>query len=448
MHSGYINWAKGRVSRGIILMLSALFLSSVYPWFFLFIATTVVLLFAINFLNSKSIAAIVGACIVVASVFIIFRGNVAVALLNLASFQSALRGGIGWSLLPTISNTVLVLCIWWVIWAARTKQEYSSGLPRRVTSTLVLGCWTALGILWFQNVFTGVFFITDHLIYPVWIMSAVSWACLTGPATKLMRWLGAFVILFWLYLTAKIFLIYPVSSIGGLVAHWGIWSFLLLSLVFGSTRFRNIAGFVVGIIITVTGILGTIRFAALEQPVKEYLPFLSWLHPRDVIQREKVWCSDWNAEQNLAPLTGLRIFPSTAGLMDPVPTEEIQSRYVDYAAFFNVHDNDQGWRIYRQLLFSLDLRCDLNQGVTSILKRFVSDPKIVSFVIGCDRELFDRMRAEVVAKMNARWEAPIPESSDLCDRFIVRKVYSDKWRIPSSYPEIYSDEFLTVYGKD
>ena len=448
LHAGYTNLEKGRFVRGMLLMLLAIILSAVYPWFLLFVGTTIVLLTALRFLSNKRIAVLVGICIAAAAALILFRENIAATLIGLSAFQSALRGGIGWSLLPTVSNTVLAFCIWWIVWVEKTRRDYLTGSLRRTTSTLILGCWTALGILWFQNVLTGAFFITDHLIYAVWIMSAVSWACWTGLATKLTRYLGAFALLFWLYLTAKIFFLYSVSGVGGLVVHWGIWSFLILSLTFGSSRFRDTIGFVIGVVILTTGVIGTVRFAALDQPVREYLRFLTWLRPTDVLQREKIWCSDWNAEQNLATLTGLRIFPSTVSLVGSVSTEEIQSRYVDYAAFFNVHDTDQGWRIDRHFLFSLNLRCDLNRGVTTLLQRLVKNEKTASYIIGCDREFFDSMSVGVISRMNARWEAPIPTSSDLCDRFIVRKSYSDKWRIPSSYPEIYSDEFLTVYGKD
>ncbi|MFA5935802.1 MAG: hypothetical protein WC787_03040 [Patescibacteria group bacterium] len=430
-----------------LFFLPAVILSMVYPWFAFTILTAIGLFFVFKYVTVKRARSVLAIAVVPVAIVIWQSESLASFFSTIPFFDKISRGGIGFGHLPTVTNTIVVLALWWIAWVFATKRS-EKAFP-------VLLLWTSVALLWFQNVLTGIAIIPDHFIYPVWILSAVSWAVwpeimpwLGKKEKRILTAFGIFALAFWIYLTAKVFFLYPLSSVGGVMIHWGLWSFACLGLFFSTLRIRyEWPALAVGILLAGTGLVGNYHFAFQERAVvKGYLPLISWVR-QNPVPRDVTWCSDWNAEQNLAPVTGIKVFPTTAALLDPVSTKELQNRYVDLAAFFHFVASSEGWRFQRQFLHSIDLRCDINQGPASLVRRFVKDPKIANFIIGCDKEWADGERERLTHEMEARWSVPLPETSNVCDRFIVRRDIQDLWRISASYPLIYSDPVLTVYGR-
>lgn len=441
-------WETHHRTRAIGLTFAALLFGLAYPWYFLCLATTAALLIAHRFLTWKIAAILLAAGAVVAAVVIGLRDAWLPVVLASHTLESMARGGIGFSHLPVASNTIVAIGAWWIAWLLQAKRSRSA--------TMLLA-WTALGVLWLQNTFTGAAITPDHFIYATWILSALSWGMWPsasqvlkgGRSATFLSAAGLAAAAYAALVLYRILFVYDLSSVGGVMIHVGIWTFLALGLLSTARASARgiIAGFFVGILLTTVGLIGSIRFADFQRAdMQAYLGFLAWVKP-DADRRDLTWCSDWNAEQLLAANAGLKIRPNTVALLDPVPTASLQEEQIDIAAFFHALGTDQGWRIERQLLFSEDLLCDLNQRARTILPRFISDERRRTFLIGCDQTKADAERRAITKKMEDRWNAPLPETSAVCDRFIVRSELQDYWRIPASYPPVYRDTRVTVYGR-
>ncbi len=456
-------WVNGRVRRALVLDGVALFFTLVYPWYFLFVATSVVMLIALRYLKAAHARIILAAGIVCAFAAILSRNAWLPRLLAAPGIPVLVRGGIGFGHLPIISNTLVAIFFWWAAWFAWIRRSAAQSEPddQRSKAVALLVMWSALAILWLQNVLTGFPYISDHFVYCVWILSALSWVVWIrlAPAIRGTRfatfscWLGAGAAAYVAVIVYQIAFKYTLISMGGELIHLANWTFVALALCSTPLGSRGQAmmtrlALAVAVIFTVTGFMGAARFAGQEtSDLREYAGFMRWAAASNAPNQDITWCSDWNAEQLLAPNTGLKIFPSTVFLMDPVSTEELQRRLVDVSAFFNTVGSDEGWRYEREILFCTDLLCDINARARVLIQRVVKDEGARTFIIGCDQAAMDRIRADVVAQMKARWAAPMPETSNVCDRFIVRHSLDAYWRIPASYPKLYSDASLTVYGR-
>jgi len=321
--------------------------------------------------------------------------------------------------------------------------------------------WSALAILWLQNVVTGFAYIADHFVYSVWILSALSWMMWSklAPAIKGTRiakvafGIGVVAAAYAAAIVWQIAFKYTLISMGGELIHLAAWTFIALALLgtplgtHGQKMLMRTA-FVIAACFTIAGFMGAYRFAGQEtSALREYRGFIQWTSASRSSNQDITWCSDWNAEQILAPNTGLKIFPNTVALLDNVTTSDLQRRQIESAAFFNAIGSDQGWRYERQILYSEDLLCDLNARMRGLVGRVVTNGSTRAFIIGCDPAVMDVRRAVVIEQMKARWAAPLPETSSVCDRFIVRKSMEASFRIPASYGQMYADDALTVYGR-
>ncbi|HWQ99219.1 MAG TPA: hypothetical protein VN397_00010 [Candidatus Methylomirabilis sp.] len=451
-------WAQGRLPvRAIGACVLAILLATVYPWYLAVIVATIGLLFLHRFIRARAVLPLLGAGLVVAGVMFIMRDRIVAAVSSSYSILLAVYGGIGWSHLTTLSNTVLVIVAWCAAWAIVTRRAWpQADAATKRTSLVLLAAWVGQMILWFQSLATGLSIVPDHFIYTVWLLSAISWAVWPGIASdrlprlekRIVLAIGIFASLFVGYIFFRLAVgTYAWPVFPSLIIHVGIWTFLAFAILQAVWRPKlERLALVAGVIYVAIG-AWAVRASALEhaQIDRDMDGVRQWI-ARERPSAGLHWCSDVWSSDYLFSATGQDFHPAFSEKHDPFPITTLQNRLIEVASFFSPKQAGELYIWDDMMLHDLEFPCRAFVPAIRILDRLPLSKESKSFISGCDQSWADGERARVIAVMERRWSAPLPDSSALCDRFVVRRRLQNSWRIPLSYPLLYQDDAASVYG--
>ena len=253
------------------------------------------------------------------------------------------------------------------------------------------------------------------------------------------------------------------SAFPSLIIHVGSWTFLALAMLqtvwsvrapgrtpLGLARGRlcapTDAALVIGLVYTLLGAWGVQTTAADRARVDREMDGVRQWIAAERPSSELRWCSDAFASDYLFPATGQDFYPSMSDKHDPVSIATLQNRLLEVSSYFNVRQAGDLYLWDDMILLDLEFPCRAFVPGIRIMDRLPLASSTRRFITGCDQTWADAERARVAGLMDARWSSPLPASSALCDRFVVRKRLMSAWRIPAAYSKLYEDATAAVYG--
>lgn len=448
---GEWEWDR-RPARAIGAWVLAILLASVYPWYFATIVATCGLLFLARFIRPRHVLPIIGIGFVATGVAYAMREGISQAVTSSYGVLLAVYGGIGWSHLTTVSNTILLMLFWIAAWLGIRRGMGDAHAFRR-SADVLLAAWTGQLVLWFQSFATGLSIVPDHFIYSVWILSALSWAvwpAVTKDARvsrRVTTAIGVASLAFIVYMLGKVaggvygWTLYP-----SLVIHVGSWMFLTLAMHEPHRPRLVTVALAIGIASFAWGALA-VRAAAVERAAidREMDGVRQWIFDQRP-STDLRWCSDVMAADYLFGATGHNVYPTFSEKHDPAPISAIQNRLIELAGFFDPKRAGELYVWDDMMLHDLEFPCRAFVPGIRAVNALPFTASTRRFITGCDQAWADAERARVIERIRERSVASMSPSSALCDRFVVRTRLQDSWRIPSSYPLLYQDATASVYG--
>ncbi|OGL78756.1 hypothetical protein A3E39_01180 [Candidatus Uhrbacteria bacterium RIFCSPHIGHO2_12_FULL_60_25] len=455
---GEYDLAIGKRIRGTALWGVALFISAVYPWYVSVILVTCVLLFLKRFLEPLSAIIILAVGFVIAEGLILMRHDWWETFLRSSTYELMERGALGFSHLPVLSNSILIIILWIIAWTIlRRSQSFQRRIsPQRCISTeVMLAAWVAVAILWNQSLLTGISILSDHFIYPVWhlsIFSVVAWP-IYARESIFNRWRSILFVLamvayaFTMYILSKYAIgVYRFMDFSSLLIHIGSWTFLALGLLSGITRLRlNLIWCFIAFVYALIGIISVGAYAMERtQLSSELIGVRSWML-QDTKVHLRRWCADYLTGDDLSSTTGASFSPAMVMMFDHVPTSVLQDRLVEFSKYLNPDAGIERSYMDDMILIAHDAAC-LSTTARQILNLipFTATQRI--FLSGCDEDRANAIRAAVIARMKLQWAQQTANDSDFCQRIVIHERFSDDWRIPLSYVKLYEDATAVVYG--
>jgi hypothetical protein len=90
------------------------------------------------------------------------------------TIQFGVIQGINLGHVTTLSNTILILLAWLVIFVFASRQQTHASEMDQARLKFFFLLWLAQNIWWWQSVVSGFSMIPDHFIYTVWLLSVLS----------------------------------------------------------------------------------------------------------------------------------------------------------------------------------------------------------------------------------------------------------------------------------
>jgi hypothetical protein len=443
---------RRRVFHGIGAWVFAAWLASAYPWYFASIIALCGLLGVYRFMRARHVLPLLSIGLALAWTAVAFRDRIVEAVLSSYAVLLAYYGGVQFSHITTISNTILLMVGWIMMWlphAARSAREHGS---RASASVFFLAAWSGQLVLWFQSVITGLSLVPDHFIYSVWLLSALSWMCWVRPEQmsthdrRITNGICAVASLYVLWIVVRLVLgLFIWTSYPSLVIHVASWAFLALAtLPIRRERMMQMA-LALGVASTAVGMMA-VRTSAMSraQVDGEVDGIRRWMTQMPAATNTR-WCADaWTADY-LFSVTGQKVYPTFSEKHDPVSIQALQNRLVEVAKFYNPRTGGDLYIWDDMILHDLDFPCRVFQPGIRLVDALPIPSSAKRFLTGCDQSWADAVRARVVARIDDAATQPVPASSALCDRFVVRKSLQHAWRIPSSAELLYEDVTAAVY---
>jgi hypothetical protein len=446
-------WEKKRANQALLAWIAAIVLSSVYPWYFASIVALLGLLFMLRQIRPFHVLPGLAVGLVIALIAIVMRAPIVGAVTSSYAVLLAYYGGVQFSHLTTLSNTILLMLAWFVLWLppavrARRQDDRVASMP-----VFFLAAWSGQLILWFQSLLSGLSIVPDHFIYSVWLLSALSWALwspeeVSSHGRRIIRWvMGGGALLYVLSIFVRIgFGTFLWTSYPSLIIHVGSWIFLALTaLPFKRSRPMLVAC-LFGVFSTLFGLAGVWRAAMTYDGQDHELDGVRTWIMESSPSKDLRWCSDTLGSDFLFSTTGQDMYPVFSEKHDPVSIAQLQNRLIEESAFFHASSAKELFIWDDMILHDLDFPCRAFQPAIGLMDHVPMSTDLRQFVTGCNQAWADGERARVIAEMEHRWNEAVPQSSALCDRFVVRRRLWDSWRVPLSYSLLYKDDSAAVYG--
>jgi hypothetical protein len=447
-------FASGKMVQGAGWWVVSFVLSAAYPWYFASVVALCGLLALVRFLRARAVLPGVVIGLLIASGVFFFRDAIVAKVLSLPSVILAYYVGIQFSHLTTLSNTIMLMLAWTVLWlpsAVRTARHdhHHASVP-----LFFLAAWVGQLILWFQSVFTGLSIIPDHFIYSVWMFSALSWLVWRMPKEAsrrervLQTVIGCFAAVYVLSVIVRIALgLFAWTTYPSLVIHIASWTFLALAALPFPRRRLLLAGAMLGIASAIMGGVAVVRGAADHAAMdKELDGVRAWMMQQRPSTDLK-WCSDLWGSDFLFSTTGQTFYPNFSDKHETVSLTQLQNRLVELSQFFNPNRAGELYIWDDTILHDGDFPCRAFGPGIALMSRVPMSEEARNFITGCNQSWADGERARVIAQMDAQWEKDIQQDSALCDRFVTRRRLWDSWRVPVSYEMLYKDDMAAVFGK-
>lgn len=457
---------ESRLRTAIALSVLSLFLASVYSWFLIFFGLWLLTLWSIYLIRRSPI--LFRWLFLSVTMIVVGGGLYASPLLAqsprwllLMDFQERL--GMSFTHLPFISNSLLVILGWLIVWfvyalVVREKTE------ERVTE--MVGAWLVLLFSWLSSPFTGVYIHNDHFRTTVvilsWMSLAMLWVLLSRDSsdvglvrpryrrTALVMAAATFGFAC-LYLLRVAIRPYAFDGDTLNVVHMSHWFALALGagLLLVSKKRAHLSRYFFPVMLIGSSLIGGIAFVAVYRDVYKVLPeqivyreSIEWI--REHVPVAESMCVDPAHADFFGAHTERRVYPAETTLYLSEATVDVVKRLAVIAGFYDARAAGQSTAFLYDSQWARGVTCDQFPGVVSLLKRFGYSPSFIDDLTGCQRAILDQLSDAMVLAM----DHPVQDAAafaDICPWVIVPLDQQMYWHLPSSYREQIIDDGVSVW---
>ncbi|MFA5935804.1 MAG: glycosyltransferase [Patescibacteria group bacterium] len=435
-----------------------IFLSSLYPWFFLFAGMWLGVMWSIAIIK-KNPRLFTG--LMAGGIALFAAASPKLALwfhdpAHLGKIEAEVRNGIAFSHVPFLANTI-VLAFVWILFVAYIVYQRSRLQLITNRFFLILMCWVTLFFVWFHSIFTGIFTHNDHFSAPIlmvaWLSLAAVWSASRNTEmkwNKKIAWIVAiFGSAFFLYVlqqplrgnilkfnTYVIHLVnwYTFAAAGWLIVTSGRWSV------------KRQAILLIALPVTLVGAIGWWSVVAKDMPtlatIKNRLPIVSWINAN--VKAPQTLCAEPESAAFYGAITGYPVLPGEGPIAYPIPTETTLRQLEVIAGALDVKAAGHEKTFAFFTSYYRDRLCRQFARQAGVLSRFGFSQEKVDEIIGCPREEVLEMisRTQVAIEKHQLDEQAFTE---MCPFVIVEPNRKQFWNLPRDYREVTFSDGTAVW---
>ncbi len=444
--------------KSVGLSLAALAASSVYVWFAIVILLWLSVVWSIALIRVARRAWIGLMVLAAGSVpFIVFAALSIISEERFRIFwETNIRLGLGFTRLPMLTSMALAAMLWTILmtWhALRLRDHPWAGRLARLTVLwfVILGCW-------FMSPFTGIYLHTDHFRLITLIAAALS-ACALWCAFRERHAYIEKRMRVWLWVSGGIagcfaarIILQPYAWSGDQLQtiHLAVWLSVLLSILIALRPSRSVsraffAWAIVGCAaIGVLPYIATfVRNDALMKDACRYQTSVTWIRQHTI--PESVICTDPDTANVIAAHAGRRVIVNQQTFFSRETDTALYERLRIVASRYDLDTSGatEAWADFATAnegticgqfayLDHLPLVRNLPASVRAVLK-------------GCSEEKLNDNDARI---RRMAVDETVPEGAFVNTCPVVVVTRGNKWNLPHSYSEAYTDDVVRIFTVD
>ncbi|MCR4278499.1 MAG: hypothetical protein NUV81_01180 [bacterium] len=467
-----------RVARACVWTLGSLFLSMLYPWFFLFVGLWLASIWFVYFTRRNTYMYFGFVVLCIGSIC-----GIALPLAHwfLAPERAAMLGifertGIVFARIPFFANTVLAFGAWLMLFGILgfVFRQYSKQSNEIIRDSFA---WIVMVFLWFSTPFTGIHLYSDHLIGPTIILAWLSLSTVWNIGEQTER--GNFQIqiprffqyFLWLIaIGATLFVAYIIQqpirgnplkfdSYAVHVLNWfaltvASWIVIRSIVLQRKQKKRFFYGVVLFFCVGI-GIWGmtsvVLRDTDKLVPALQRVSVINWLRLNMSLESEI--CSDPESAPFYAAHTGLRIYPAEATLTYAVTNEAILHMLEVIVGAYDVQESKTesvfhfDTDYYRTIPCAAASKYSHNAWWYAMLMNAGISSEQANRFIGCRQETLDENWNRISSAMK---QHQLDEDAFrvTCPAVIIPDEQRDYWQLPSTYQETRVSDSVSIWRSE
>jgi hypothetical protein len=451
-----------RYTSAILWTAGSLIASTVYPYFLVHVFLWAFALWTTHLLKTHSRLFKALFIVVILTMPVAIYASSVFALSGSLDLWLTLkeRAGLAFTFLPVLSNTLLLILSWAVLFFGIARSWKGPVSP---SIYAVFVGWATLLVAWLSSIFTGVYIHNDHFRYPALLLSWVSlfviWSiCVRERTIEIKKKSGVVMVIGPLLLSLFMALSYVIVKkfvFGGNdlnVIHASHWLALAAAsgIVLASLyQKRQYIVWTMGVFIAFSLLLGLSARAFVFMRewrafplVASRQPFVEWL--RFATPATASLCADFETAEQLGSFTGRLIWPNTAALLLPFSDLQMVENLKTIKLRFKSRSLEEELSYRERFDLFRQTTCYQFEPYWRVLSSVGYTRESFERLNGCPRQIIDANREAL--RIDSGQTSDVEAFQRLCQIVAIPSGRTTDWSLPAGYRQLYADRLFTAWG--